>query len=95
MQQHGNFVLSSDPNMFAKLFPHLFPFGYGRSGIDIKVNASLEQCVKHYLCLSRRNFAQDCTFPLIAFDTVTRKKAMSQVALMCKLSPGEFPRMTA
>ncbi len=78
MQQQANFVRFSDPNLFAELFPHLFPFGYGHPGTERKLNVSLEE------------FAQDDTFLLIAFDIVTRKTAMSKAALMCKLNPGNI-----
>ncbi len=46
--------------------------------------------MKHYLCLSSRIFAQEDTFPLIEFDIVSRKRAMSQIAPMCKLNPGDI-----
>ncbi len=65
--------------MFAKLFPHLFPFGHGHPGTDRRVSVSLQQCKKHYLSISSRRFAQDDTFPLIAFDIVSRKRAMGQI----------------
>ncbi len=48
VQQLGNFVPFSDPNLFAKLFHHLFPFGYGHPGTERKVTVGLQQCVKHY-----------------------------------------------
>ncbi len=90
VQQLGNFVPFSDPNLFAKLFPHLFPFGYGHPGAERKVEVSLEQCIKHYLSIYSRRFAQDDTFPLIAFDIVSRKRAMGQNSLMCKINPKEM-----
>ncbi len=63
VQQHVNFVLFSNRNLFAKLFPHIVPFGYGHPGTERKVNVSFGQCVKHYLCLSSRKFPQYDTFP--------------------------------
>ncbi len=63
VQQLGKFVPFSDPNLFAKLFPRRFPFGYGHPGAERKVPVSLEQCIKHYLSISSRMFSQDDTFP--------------------------------
>ncbi len=75
VQQSGQLVPFSDPNLFAKLFPHLFPYGEGHPGKNRKVSVSVQECVKHYLRLSSRRFPQDETFPLTAFDIISRKKS--------------------
>ncbi len=40
--------------------------------------------------MSRRRFAQDDTFPLIAFDIVSRNRATGQISLMCKINREEM-----
>ncbi len=59
-------------------------------GQNEKVNVSSHQCIKHYLNISSRRFAEDDTLSLIAFDIVSRKRAMAQTFPMCKLNPSEI-----
>ncbi len=90
IQQKGNSIPLSDVQLFAKLFPHPFPFGYVHPGTERKINVGLQECIKHYLKLSNRRFALDDTFPLIAFDIVSRKIAMAHISLMSKLNGREM-----
>ena len=93
VQQSGKFMPDTASHLFAKLFPHLFPYGEGDPGAERPIKVSMHECVKHYLRLSTRAFAQDETFPLIAFDIVSRKRAMLQTALTCRLNPHEIEHL--
>ncbi len=46
VQQLGNFVPFSDPNLFAKLFPHLFLFEYGHAVTERKSDCWLAAMCK-------------------------------------------------
>ncbi len=48
VQKFGDLVPFTDPNLFAKLFPHLFPYGNGHPGANRKVSVSVHEFVKHY-----------------------------------------------
>ncbi len=81
---------ASSANCFGRLFPHLFSYGLGHPEQSRSVQVSLQDCVKYYLNLSNRQFAQDESFPVIAFDIISRKRAMSHISLTCRLNPKEI-----
>ncbi|ETO58862.1 hypothetical protein F444_22761, partial [Phytophthora nicotianae P1976] len=49
-------------DLFARIFPNLFPFGRGHPGESRRRAVSVKECVKYYLSLSRRQFAEDELF---------------------------------
>lgn len=49
--------------------------------------------MKQILQISSRRFAEDETFPLIAFDIVSRRKALNSLSLSCKLNPNQIKCM--
>ncbi len=86
VQQLGNFVPFSGPNLFAKLFSHCFPFRYGHAEIEQNVTVGLQQSAKQYFSISSWRFIQNDTISVLAFDIVSRKWAMGQNTLMCKIN---------
>ncbi len=91
-QQAGKFLPARSANCFSRLFPHFFPYGLGHPGQSRSVQVSLQECVKYYMNLSNRQFAQDESFPLIAFDIISRKRAKSHISLTCRLNPKEIEK---
>lgn len=90
VQQFAQLVPLSDLNIFAKVYTQLFPYGHGHSGTDRNFSVPVQESEKHYIKLSSRNFAQDDTFPSIAFDIISRKRAMANISRTCHLSPEEM-----
>ncbi len=88
VQQLGNFVLFSDLNLVAERFPHLFHSDMVIQGQKKRTGQACIMC-KHISTCTRR-VAQDDTFPLVAFDIVSRKRAFGQISLMCKIYPTEW-----
>ncbi|KAG1684317.1 hypothetical protein DVH05_028637 [Phytophthora capsici] len=68
VRRSNQFFRDMNGDLFARLFPHLFPFGRGHSGEKRRVAVSLKEAIKHYLALSSRQFAEDELFGLVAFD---------------------------
>ncbi|ETN22853.1 hypothetical protein PPTG_02630 [Phytophthora nicotianae INRA-310] len=88
--RHSSRFSSSRKELFAQMFPHLFPYGRGHPGETRPVPVSLEACIRHYGMLSSRRFAEDELFMLVAFDHISLKKMYTQVALKCKRNPALF-----
>ncbi|RLN92727.1 hypothetical protein BBJ28_00020432 [Nothophytophthora sp. Chile5] len=88
--RHSSRFSSRSKELFAQMFPHLFPYGRGHPGEARPVPVSLEACVRHYGMLSSRRFAEDELFMLVAFDHISLQKMYTQVALKCKRSPALF-----
>ncbi|KAG6956751.1 hypothetical protein JG688_00011285, partial [Phytophthora aleatoria] len=63
-------------DLFAKMFSHLFPF--------------VKECVKHYISLSQRQFAEDDLFTLVAFDCISEQNMNTQKSIRCKRYPGMY-----
>ena len=74
--RRGPLLSSNDRSRFAKMYPVLFPFGRGHPGEERRVPVSESLCVKHYLRLATRRFAQHQTFVLVAFDQLARQRAL-------------------
>lgn len=74
-------------SVLALAFPSLFPFGTGDPSFPRPIKISLEECVRYYLMLSTRRFAQHHSFVLVAFDMVVRTRAVNNIWLRCKLYP--------
>jgi len=90
--RHSSRFTSHSNDLFARMFPHLFPHGRGHPGEERLVPVSFEACIRHYSMLSSRRFAQDELFLLIAFDHISLQKMYTQVALKCKRNPSAFER---
>ncbi|GMF39606.1 unnamed protein product [Phytophthora lilii] len=84
---HLSFDVSGD--LFAKRFPHLFPFGRGHPGENRRVPVSVKACVKYYIELSGRQFAEDEQFTLVVFDRISVQNMFIHNCVRCK----PFPRM--
>lgn len=89
VRQGGALVPDQTPRLFALMFPSLFPHGRGDPSEVRRVRVSRAECLRHYLRLSTRRFAQDTVFPLVAFDVYSRHLALSRAALYCRLSGAE------
>ncbi|POM71051.1 LOW QUALITY PROTEIN: Hypothetical protein PHPALM_12432 [Phytophthora palmivora] len=74
-------------DLFAKLFPHLFPFGRGRPGECRRVAVSVKECVKYYIALSGRKFAEDELFTLVTFDRISLQNMFIHNSFLCKRFP--------
>jgi len=74
-------------DLYAQLFPHLFPFGRGHPGESRKVAVSLKEAIKHYVMLSGRQFAEDELFTLVAFDRISLQNMYIQNSVRCKRFP--------
>jgi hypothetical protein len=89
--QHSSSISRDDDGcIYAKMFPHLFPYGRGHPGEEREIPVSQEACIKYYSMLSSRQFAQDETFMLVAFDRLSTQKMFMQISLTCKRHPGLF-----
>lgn len=78
IRQGGASVRDSVQNLFALMFPALFPWGRGDPDENRPVNVSRERCLAHYLLLSSRRFSQDSIFPLVAYDYTAKHTALAQ-----------------
>jgi hypothetical protein len=76
--------------IFAKMFPHLFPFGRGHPGEHRSVPVSLRECIKYYTTLRSRRFAEDELFVLVAFDRIAMQNMYSQTSFRCQRFPQRF-----
>lgn len=74
VRHSSKFATDSSGALYGKMFPHLFPFGRGHPGDNRKHPVSQEECIKHYLLLSSRRFAEDETFSFVAFDRLSLEK---------------------
>jgi hypothetical protein len=66
-------------------FPDLLPFGRGGPREQRETAVSFERCVRHYLRLSSRAFAQHATFVLVAKDLCGRAAMMTNVSVRVHL----------
>lgn len=88
--RHSSHFAQNDKALFARMFPHLFPFGRGHPGERRGVPVSLDACIHHYSQLSFREFAEDELFMLASFDYLSVQKMYTQVALKCQRNPALF-----
>lgn len=88
--RHSSQFAPNDKFLFARMFPHLFPYGRGHPGEERQVPVSLDACIRHYSLLSTRRFAEDELFMLVCFDFVSVQTMYRQVALKCKRNPALF-----
>jgi hypothetical protein len=75
---------------YAKMFPHLFPFGRGHPGEKRRVSVSLKECIKYYTMLNSRRFAEDELFVLVAFDRIAMQNMYTQTSFRCRRFPHLF-----
>ncbi|ETI34165.1 hypothetical protein F443_19275 [Phytophthora nicotianae P1569] len=76
--------------IYAKMFPHLFPFGRGHPGERRTVPVSLRECIKYYTMLSSRRFAEDELFVLVAFDRIAMQNMYTQTSFRCQRFPNLY-----
>ncbi|OWZ02958.1 hypothetical protein PHMEG_00025393, partial [Phytophthora megakarya] len=90
VRHSSRFSKDENGELYGRMFPHLFPFGRGHPGDERKYPVSHEECVRHYLLLSSRRFAEDELFSFVAFDRVGVEKMYLQTALRCSRAPNLF-----
>jgi len=88
--RHSNQFARKDKVLFARMFPHLFPYGRGHPGEQRQVPVSFDACIRYYSQLSTRKFAEDELFMLVSFDYISLQKMYTQVALKCQRNPALF-----
>ena len=93
VQQHGKIVNISSKILFAICFPNLFPFGRGHFGEGRKVQIGLHEYVKYLLSLSGRQFSEDETFHMAAFDIISRTRALNSLNLSCKFRASQISQL--
>jgi len=69
---------------FSKMFSELFPFGRGHPAEKRKNRVSVLECIKHYLSLSSRKFAQHHQFLAVAFDKISLGNMYMANYLQCR-----------
>jgi hypothetical protein len=89
VRQSNNFFNDISVDCFARLFPHLCPFGHGHPGEHRRDHVSVTECVKYYISLSERQFAEDELFALVAFDRISMENMYIQNSVRCR----RFPHM--
>lgn len=87
VERMGRLLPDSTPDILARLFQDLFPYGIGHTGTERPVKVSFHESCSHYIRLSKRLFAQHPTFPLISFDMCSRKKALMSIVISCQMNP--------
>lgn len=90
VRNQGDFVSSYDGDLFGLAFPDLFPYGRGHPGTERRVAVSLEQCLRYYLRLSGRQFAQHPTFALVSFDVCGRRRVANSTAISARHRSGQY-----
>ncbi|ETO62292.1 hypothetical protein F444_19780 [Phytophthora nicotianae P1976] len=88
--RHSNQFAQQDATIFARMFPHLFPYGRGHPGEPRHVPVALNACIRYYGMLSSRRFAEDEIFMLASFDYLSVQKMYTQLALKCQRNPTIF-----
>jgi hypothetical protein len=88
--RHSSEFAQQDSTLFARMFPHLFPYGRGHPGEPRHVPVSLNLCIRYYAQLSSRRFAEDELFMLASFDYLSVHRMYMQVALKCQRNPAMF-----
>ncbi len=73
-----------DGSNFARIFPELFPFGFGHPGIKRSPPVSLLECIRYYLDISTRRFAQHHQFLAVAFDRLSLNNMFMANYLQCQ-----------
>jgi len=87
IRRSDKFANDAAGDLFARMFPHLFPFGRGHPGECRQVSVSLLECVKYYTMLSGRQFAEDELFALVAFDRISLRNMYIQNHYRCQRFP--------
>lgn len=90
VRNSSQFTVDSDGSIYAKMFPHLFPYGRGHPGEQRPVPVSVDACIKCYSMHSSRRFADDETLLLVAFDRLSTQRMFMQISLTCKRHPDLF-----
>jgi len=88
--RHSSQFAQKDKTYFARMFPHLFPYGRGHPGEQRHIPVSLDACIRYYGQVSTRKFAEDELFLLASFDYLSIQKLYTQVALKCQRKPTLF-----
>ncbi|POM75858.1 LOW QUALITY PROTEIN: Hypothetical protein PHPALM_6979, partial [Phytophthora palmivora] len=93
--RHSSRFANNNDFLFARMFPHLFPYGRGHPSKKRQIPVSLEACIRYYCQLSSRRFAEDELFTLVGFDHLTVQRMYLQVALKCQRDPARFERYSS
>ena len=83
------------PNLVCRIYPDLFPYGEGHPNVSRKVKVSFQQCCSHYLQLASRDFSNHPLFTLVAFDMISRARALNAISVTCKINPSEHLRLAS
>lgn len=95
IQRYGKLLPDRTPDFFARLFPELFPYGQGHPGSPRSVPVAMQKCCAHYIRLSGRHFAQHPWFSLVAFDSISRKRAIESTSISCTINPRDNAKISA
>jgi len=87
IRQSSKFSNDINGDLLARMFPHLFPFGRGHPGERRRQTVSMKECVKHYLALCTRQFAEDELLALVAFDRISMMNMYVQNSFRCRRLP--------
>ncbi|KUF95473.1 cation-transporting ATPase 13A4 [Phytophthora nicotianae] len=90
VRNSSKYSRDSQGSIYAKMFPHLFPFGRGHPGDERPIFVSQDACMKYYSMHSSRRFAEDETFLLVAFDRLSTQRMFMQISLTCQRHPEVF-----
>lgn len=90
VRNHGRYVSDYDGNLLGLAFPDLFPYGRGHPGTKRRVPVSFEECCRHYLRLSPRQFAQHSIFGMVAFDLCGKRRVAISTTVRAKYRSDEF-----
>jgi hypothetical protein len=88
--RHSTRFATKDKDLYARMFPHLFPYGRGHPGDERRVHVSLDSCIRHYSQLSSRRFAEDDLIMVASFDHLSIEKLFTNVAVKCQRDPARF-----
>ena len=89
IKQCATLLPDGTPDLYCRLFPDLFPFGQGHPTDQRLVKVFMEQCIAHYPRLPSRSFGTNLFFTLIAFDIISRRRALMATSISCSCYSGD------
>ncbi|KAE9257986.1 hypothetical protein PF002_g517 [Phytophthora fragariae] len=88
--RHSTQFATKDKDLYARMLPHLFPYGRWHPGDERHVHVSRDSCIRHYSQLSSRRFAEDELFMVASFDHLSAEKLFTNVAVKLQRDPARF-----
>ncbi|KAE9052495.1 hypothetical protein PR003_g571 [Phytophthora rubi] len=88
--RHSTQFATKDKDLYARMLPHLFPYGRWHPGDERHVHVSRDSCIRHYSQLSSRRFAEDELFMVASFDNLSAEKLFTNVAVKLQRDPARF-----